>query len=459
MSPSPPALASGLGRLRRLPLAQLCEALAAHLPFPEHTAAPLRARVFTPWRTFWIFLFQTLSPGQSCRATVQAARLWLGRRGLSGNTAAWCQARSRLPTPLLQSALAGGAKLLCAQVRDAHLWHGRRVRVVDGTSVQLPDTPAHQQVYPQPRTQKPGCGFPVMRLVVMFCLSCGALVAYATDGLAVSERLLWHRLWNTLCAGDVLLGDRGFCSMVEFWMLSQRGVDCVTRLHQRRSTGVRRLKQLGPNDWLVEWIGTVRPQWLTAEQWAGVPASLRVRHVTFQVPIKGFRTTEVTVSTTLLDERRWPATELAELYRRRWQAELYIRNIKTTMGMERLTCKSPRMAAKQLLMYLIAYNLIRSLMWEAAARRRCPPTRLSFKGAVDTLLQWAPLLALSPRSRTKTVLRQFLDALASHRLPDRPDRLEPRALKHRPKNYPLLTKPRRQYQEIPHRNRYKLPLS
>ena len=451
-------LAAHARRLGQLPLDRRIALLEPHACLPQSSRTPFRHRVFTLWRTFWLFLFQTLSPGQSCRETVQAAKVWLQEDALSANTSAYCQARARLPRGLLEKAFVGGGAKLCARVPPAALWRGRRVRVVDGTSMILPDTPANQKDYPQPKTQKAGCGFPVARLVVLFCLACGALVAYDLGALDVAERELWRRIWDMLEPGDVLLGDRGFCSLGEFWWLRKRGVDCAVRLNARRSTGMIHVHRLGKNDCLVVWEKMKRPpKWFSVEQWAEVSPLLLVRQVTFAIAIKGFRTQMVTVATTLLDAKLWPAEELAQLYRRRWQAELFIRDIKTTLGMEMLSCKSPALARKELLMHLIAYNLIRSLMWEAAARRDLAPLRLSFKGALDTLRQWTPLLAGCDKSERKRMLDRFLAALGDHLLPDRPGRCEPRAVKKRPKIYPLLNKPRHEYVEILHRSKYRKP--
>jgi len=197
------------------------------------------------------------------------------------------------------------------------------------------------------------------------------------------------------------------------------------------------------------------PKWFTPEQWAAVPAELLVRQVTLHVPVKGWRTQLITVATTPLDPKSAPADELAEMYRRRWQAELFIRDIKTTLGMEMLSCQSPAMARKEVLMHLIAYNMIRSLMWESATRAGVAPLRLSFKGALDTLRQWRPLLTLCGPAERKKIWERFLSALGAHVVPHRPGRAEPRAIKTRPKNYPLLTKPRHEFVEIPHRSKYR----
>jgi hypothetical protein len=336
-------------------------------------------------------------------------------------------------------------------------WHGRRIKVVDGSSVQLPDTPENQKAYPQPSRQKPGCGQPVMRLVALFDLASGVLLACATGTLKSAERELWRSLWETdLVAGDIVLGDRGFCSLCEFWMLFAREVDSLVRLNQRRSAGTRRKKKLGKNDELVWWIKSHnRPKWLALDLWREVPKEFLVRHITFQLVQPGFRTQEVTLATTLLDHRKWPAAVLADMYRQRWRAELHLRDLKTTMGMELLRCKSPAMARKELTMHLIGYNLVRALMSEAAAKNeQVDLARISFKGALCALRQFASPLAQCTKRRRKLLWELLLFSIAEMLVPERPGRQEPRAIKRRPKNYPLLTSPRDQYIEIPHRTKY-----
>jgi hypothetical protein len=455
MKPHSRALALQSRHLGQLDPQERFQLLAPHAGSLQSGPAPSRQRLFPHWRTFWLFLFQTLCPGQSCRETVQTAKAWLEREKISSNTSGYCQARARLPEPILEGSLSDSSRRLCAQVPPSAFWLDRRVRVVDGSSSRMADTPENQKAYPQPKTQKPGCGFPVMRLLTLFCLSCGALIRYAQGPLDVAEKELWHRIWDALEPGDVLLGDRGFCSLGEFWWLRKRGVDCVTRLNARRSSGMKTVHRRSKNDRLVLWKKMRQPPtWMSAEQWAQVPELLLVRQITFNVEVKGFRTQQVTLATTLISAKLWPASQLIELYHRRWRVELFLRDIKTTLGMEMFSCKSPEMVRKELLMHLIAYNLIRSLMWEASARRGVGVDWLSFKGSLDTLRQWTPLLmGCGPKER-KRMLDRFFAALGDHVLPDRPGRVEPRAIKTRPKNYPLLNKPRRQFVDIPHRNRY-----
>lgn len=423
-----------------------------------------RNRLFTPTRTFWLFLSQVLSSCGSCQETVGRALAWLAvERGeiASTSTAAYCQARKRLDARFVQEVGRQVRERLAALPAPYGLWQGRAVKVLDGSSVSLADTPENQAAYPQPSSQKAGCGFPVMRLACMFALSSGALLGCESGPLHVAERTLARRLWEHLEPGDVALGDRGFCSFAEFFMLRQRGVDSVARLNARRSAGVREVGRLGRGDHLVEWIRTgKRPDWLTDEQWEAMPKTLTVRHVSYPIAIKGFRTQRITVATTLCDAKLYPKGALSDLYLRRWLVELFLRDIKTTLAMEPLRTKTPEMVAKELAMHLIAYNLLRALMLEAACEYPIQATRLSFANALATVRMWTPfMLSLHYEQRHREGLELLLYYLATTVVPDRPGRSEPRAVKRRPKNYQLLNKPRSHFKEIKHRTKYRKGLS
>lgn len=425
-----------------------------------HRYASKRNRLYSMQNTFWLFLGQVLATGASCQEAV--TRL-LGRLAIAGlrastNTAAYCKARKRLPQEALDQVLDEVTRVAHAKACIPKLmWRGRRVKVVDGSSVSMPDTPENQAEYPQPSGQKPGCGFPVARLTVMFCLASGAVLHYAKAALAISERALFRSLWDHLEPGDVVLADRGFCSYAEMYLLSRRGVDCVMRKHARRGKTSLIDKRLGKNDLLMLWFKTaVRPQWIDEESWRALPNTLCVREITVEIDTPGFRTQHVIIATTLLDPKAFPEHTFAALYRRRWSAELFLRDLKTTMGMDVLRCKSPAMIRKELAIHFIAYNLLRNAMLDASLTHRRNPAELSFKSSLATFRQWAPnFAALHPKPRMRLRLyRQLLHTLATNRLPHRPDRVEPRAKKRRPKNYPLLTKPRREFEDIPHRNKY-----
>ena len=380
----------------------------------------------------------------------------------SPDTAAYCKARARLGQEDLDRASAQVVESIQASSKAERLWHGRRVKVVDGTGLSMPDTPENQALYPQSKGQKPGCGFPMMKLVALFGLGTGVMLSFAKGAKTLSERALFRTLWNLLGPGDVVLADRGFCDYASVFLLAQRGVDCVMRNHHRRKTGVSQLERFGKGDRLIQWHQSgVRPRWLDPDAWRAMPDRLTLREIRFRVEIPGFRTESVTVVSTLLDPEAFPKDAFVELYRRRWLAELFLRDIKTTLGMDILRCKTPGMIHKELTMHCIAYNLIRALMLEAATQHGVPLDRLSFKGTVATVRQWAPVMAaarLGPAKRRR-ILNALLEYIARDRLPHRPNRTEPRAVKRRPKNYQRLTKPRRLFKESPHRNHYKKPLS
>ena len=303
-------------RLVHLPVATLVQTAGRFVRPPD--IPPARRRVFTPWVTFWVFLGQVLSHARTCREAVRQTQSWMGLQGgreLSSNTSAYCQARARLPQAHLDEAFKRVVRHLLTQ--EQRLWRGRRVRVVDGSSCSMPDTPSNQATYPQPRRQKPGCGFPVLRFVGLFSLATGAILGTAQGPLCEHERTLWRRLWGLLKRGDIVLADRGFCAFADYVLLLERGIDCVMRLHARRSKGVRTIKRLAKGDWLVEWVKTdVRPKWMEQARWESLPSTLRVRHVTIDVVIPGFRTKTLTVATTLLDAAAYPPQALAELYLR-----------------------------------------------------------------------------------------------------------------------------------------------
>jgi hypothetical protein len=415
-----------------------------------------RQRIFTPLATFWNFLAQVLSPAQPCREAVRQVQATRGRSrksAISPATGAYCQARLKLPEGVLQvtwQAIAGQLSNACSKEM---LWRGLRVAVVDGTTLSMPDTAANQTVWPQPRGQKPGCGFPIMKLVGLFSLATGATHALVTGTLHNAEQALFPHLWNTLTSGfDLLLGDRIFGSFAVFCALRCCGLHGVFRLHQRRKIDWRKGKRLGKFDRLLVWNKPPKLSWWLS---LPVPDSVEIRILKVCVPIAGFRTRVLFVSTDLLDPMQYPAAALAELYRRRWQVELFFRHIKTTMHMDVLRCKSPAMIRRELHMHMIAYNLIRALMLQSAMAYATPLYRISFKGTCDTLRQWAPHLALAATSPGlyRRLFRSMLQILAADFVPLRPDRSEPRAVKRRPKNYRRLTKPRHFVGNLPHRNR------
>ncbi len=447
----------GQTRAQAQSLQDLMDLFAPWLQVPCDFGAGAYQRLFTPLRTFWLFLSQVLDADGACREVLTKFLAWLAStsgKTASASTAAYCKARKRLREEELLGVHHQVANAVDERARPEDLWRGRCVKVVDGSSVSMPDTPENQARYPQPKAQKKGCGFPVMRIVALFSLATGALLELARDSLEVHERTLFRRCWDSFRPGEIALSDRGFAGFADFFCLMERGVDSVSRNHQRRKK-TELVKRLGKNDRLVLWHKMPmheRPKWMSEEEWEAMPETLCVRQITVTVDIPGYRSESLEIVTTLLDPKAYPAKAIAELYRRRWAIELYLRHIKITMKMDILRCKTPEMVEKELWMRVIAYNLVRAIMLEAATAFAATLEKISFKGSLAAIRHWAPVLAQA--SESEALYQQMLRYIVQDALPHRPDRSEPRARKRRPKNYPLLNQPRRQYKEIPHRNRY-----
>jgi hypothetical protein len=408
-------------------------------------------RVYSPLVTLWVFLGQVLSADHSCRAAVArllAHRLGRGQSPCSAETGAYCQARKRLPESFFADVARHTGRALDANVDSQWLWKRRRVYIYDGSSVSMPDTPQNQRDYPQPDTQKPGLGFPLARIAAIFSLACGAVLdvgicRYAGKGQ--SELGLLRTLWNLFLPGDILLADRLMCAWTEMVMLKQRGVDCVCRLTSHRAADFRRGKRLGPGDHLVRWTKPGKPRSIDRQTYDALPEFLMVRECRIRVEQRGFRVQSVIVATTLLEARDFTKDDLANLYRVRWQAELDLRSLKETMQMRVLRCKTPDLVRKELWAHILAYNLIRTIIAQAASKHGLEPRSISFKGAMQTLQAFQPLIALQGESNAdirRTIYEQVLDAIAQHQVADRPDRYEPRLRKRRPKHYAFLRKPR-----------------
>ena len=447
-------------RARQLESLRAQFALADGLPFAdvlpaERVEAALRQEkaawredVYTPLLTLWAFLGQVLCPDGSCRAAVARVLAWLVARGeppCTAKTDPYCKARQRLPEALLRRLVRETGRSLHEQAPAEWLWKGRRVKLVDGATVSMPDTPANQAAYPQHNAQAPGVGFPLARLVVVFCLACGTVLDAALgryQGKQAGETALLRGLDGALQAGDVLLGDRCYGGWFDLALLAERGVDAVVRLHQQRRCDFRRGRRLGRDDHVVAWAKPApRPEWLDEETYARLPERLEVREVRVRVGQAGFRTESLVVVTTLTGAAV-TAADLAGLYRARWHAELDLRSLKVTLGMDVLRCKSPAMVRKEVWAHLLAYNLLRALLARAALDLGCPPRWLSFKGALQALRAFGERLAEADAATAAELYAWLLIAIGSHQVGDRPDRVEPRKRKRRPKHYPLLNQPR-----------------
>jgi len=448
---------------RQATLVQLQQHLRDFLPAPrlssEKDGPNSRDRVFSLRLTFECFIWQLLKPKTSCREVVRQIQALLrlqGRSPLQAGDSAYIQARQRLPRQRLEKALSATAHAADRRAGSGGQLNGRPVKVIDGSTTQLPDTPQNQKACPQPGSQKPGCGFPMMKLAVLFSLSSGAVLNVVMASLHNHDLRLFRRLWECLQAGDIVLGDRAYGEYATLAALPRQQVDVVARLHQRRKVDFRKTRRLGRHDGLFIWNkGSQQSGILTAKEWRQLPGQITVRIVRFTAAIRGFRARRITLATTLLDPTACPVEQLATLYARRWRLELCLRDLKTTMGMETLRCQSPEMARKELLAYLVAHNLIRCVMAEVVARFPVDLARISFKGSLDALRQYSAAIAQARRQKLRQQLwEDLLLNLARDLVPLRPSRREPRAVKRRPKSYPLLNQPRRRFIEISHRSRY-----
>jgi hypothetical protein len=409
-----------------------------------------RERTWPPVLTIWTFLVQVLHPGWSCRAAVAdvlAEHAAAGRPlDASADPSAYCQARQHVPLSVYTQALRTVGQTLQDKVGDAYRWCGRRVWVVDGSSCSMPDTPRLQKAFGQPDGQQPGGGFPVAKLVAMFCWASGAVREVAIGPYRSNELSLWRQLWDPLQAGDVVLGDRGYGAYADLVQLASHQCDGVFRLRgaRARTLDFRKGKRLGKEDRLFVWPRpTVRPRTLSAQEYALLPESMTVRVVRFHTQVKGYRSRTILVVTTLLDPVAYPLEQVASLYGDRWTVELRIREVKTTLRMEVLRGQSPDIVRKEILMHFVAYNLIRALMWQAAHEHGRSLHRLSFAGTMEHFHAMAPYLCLfRHRSQAVVLYRLLLSWVASDLLPDRPHCVEPRAVKRRPKEYDLLNRPR-----------------
>ena len=409
--------------------------------------------IYTPLVTLWVFLGQVLSQDHSCRAAVArliAHRVSRGQRPCSAKTGAYCLARKRLPEEFFSAVARQTGCALERNVESQWLWKKRRVLAYDGSVVSMPDTLENQRAYPQPDTQKPGLGFPLARIAAVFSLSCGAVLDLAFcryAGKGQSELGMLRTLWDMFLPGDVLLTDRLMCTWTEMVMLKQRGIDSVTRLNINRTADFRRGKRLGKGDHIVTWSKPRKPRSIDQETYNSLPDFLTVRETRVYVEQPGFRTQTIIIATTLLDADEYTKDDLAQLYRARWNAELDLRSLKQTMQMDVLRCKTPELVRKEVWTHILAYNLIRTIMAQAASKHGIDPRSISFKGTIQTLEAFQPVIAMHGESDSAFRLQlyqQLLDAIAVHRVADRPDRIEPRLRKRRPKHYGFLRKPRQQ---------------
>ena len=407
-------------------------------------AGVYRERLYDPLTTLRLFIEQVLGADHSCQDAVArglSTRVALGQTPCSLNTGPYCKARSRLPLSLAQRLAREVGERLCARQPPAWRWRGREVKLIDGTTVSMPDTRANQARFPQSRGQKPGLGFPMARLVAVVSLSAGAVLHWAMDaceGKNTGETALLWQLMAHLTRGDVLIADGYYAGYFLIAALAARGVDVVMPQHHRRHTDFRRGRPLGVRDHVVIWERPVRPSWMDAPTYRRMPETLVMRECRVGGRI---------LVTTLANAHAVPKPALAELYSQRWHVELDLRAIKTVMQMDILRCKTPAMVEKEIAVHLLAYNLVRTVMVQAAVTHKLLPRQLRFKAALQLLNAFEMSLRHYPRGQLVRRHSLLIAGIASCRLANRPGRVEPRAVKRRPKPHGLLTKPRQLLRE------------
>lgn len=410
--------------------------------------------LYNPVTVLRLFLGQVMHANPTLAATVESFLAWRLGQGMSPcstNTGGYAKARQRLPESLLAMLARHTGQEAARSAAAAWRWLGRTVKVFDGSTVSMPDTPENQAAYPQSRSQKPGVGFPLARIGVLFSLSVGTVLDLGIRkwaGKFQSELAMLRAMFSQFDPGDVLLTDRYLCSYMEIAMLRVHQVDFVGRMHANRKVDFRRGRWIGVDDHLVEWIKPKRPDWMSLEQYAALPDTMLMRELRYRVERNGYRPRTMVIATTLVDTTAYPGEDIAELYGLRWDAEINLRSLKTMMNMDVLRCETPEMVRKEIWAHLLAYNLIRTVIAQAAIAHDKHPRQISFTRAMRTMEAFRPTLAHARRNELPTLYKQMLREIASHEVANRPNRLEPRQRKRRPKPYPLMTKPRHEARKL-----------
>lgn len=403
--------------------------------------------VYTPIVTLWALISQVLDPDKSLSNAVKRISAWItaaGEEAPSPDTGAYSKARYRFNEQVLRRLVPDTADALELKVSSAQQWCARRVKVFDGTTLLMSDTEANQKAYPQHSNQKPGCGFPLLKLVAVFSLWTGAVVTACVSCFKTSEWEISRMLYKQLDPGDVALADQAYGTFVDLALVQKQGADGVFRKHHARDTDFRRGKKLGIGDHAVRWQKPSKcPEHMDEEEFSQLPDVLEVREVSILLRRPGFKDQRIIIVTTLLDAKRYSAQRLGQLYGLRWQAaEVNLRHLKTTLGMEMLSAKTPEMVRKDLWAHMLAYNLLRTVMLQTAQSTNQVLSRLSLQGTRQQFLQTIGLLAISVEVVRERLFRMLMEVVAKDLLPLRAFRSEPRVVKRRPKPFPRMTKPR-----------------
>ena len=418
----------------------------------EKAQVKYRARVFGPEITLLAFLSQAVANGDeaSCEAAVGRVfrdRVLAGQSACSLDSSSYCQARARLPEEVVAELVRETGQELHRKAPEEWLWKGRRVILADGSTATLDDTEENQAAYPQSSNQKAGLGFPMVRFVVFLSLPVGTVLECAMGpcrGKQTGEQSLFRTMWQAFVAGDIVLADRLYDCYRDIVLLKERGVDSLFGKKQSRRCDFRKGRRLGPDDHLVIWK---KPEYDSSrfesrEEWKSLPETLEMREVRLRVRRRGYKTRKVVIVTTLVDAEKYSKQDLTDLFAQRWHCELDLRSIKQALGLHHIRCKSPDMARKALWVHLLAYNLIRVRMAQAAQQHAEMPRQLSFTSAKNLIATFSDDLRRTSGAEHQRIEAKLLQAIASRRVGNRPGRKEPRAVKKRQQKYSRLTKPR-----------------
>lgn len=462
--------ADRIAEIERKSFAQLSRCFHAFIPpillNPAKSGPNSRKRLFSKETTFWSFFSQILCADGGCAEVMAKLRANAALKGIDMpvSTGAYCKARIRFPEKEMASIFKHTSDLMTH--KEHEVYEERRVIVVDGTGVTASDTAKNQRAWPQQSQQKKGCGFPSLRICACFSLKTGALLSYKIGNKKNHELRLFRKQHKIFSRGDILLADKMFCNYIDLGMLKNKGVDSIVTLPAKKRLPVkstRAIKKLGEDDLIIEWTRPVRQKTAAYSKttWKNLPKKLLLRQIKVTVDTPGFRTESFYIITTLLDPLEYSAKDLAELYFRRWEVELNFDDLKTTMGMDELRCKTPSMVRKELMMYFIAYNAIRWLIHEASEEQEADPLEISFKGAIQSARNWEPILNHPKLSKVerRLLIEKLYESILNNKVLPRPNRREPRCLKRRLKPYQLLTAHRHKMIEIPNRSKHRAKAS
>lgn len=448
----PKSVIDSLNSEQGLPLSEVLSSETIHSSLSE---IPYRQRYgfYPPEITLWALLSQALSPDASLDAAVSriiSFHISQGREEeISSSTSAYSQARSKLPESMISDLTRESAQQMEEKLPESWLWRTlKHLKLVDGSTVSMPDTADNQAAYPQPDSQKEGVGFPIARVVAVISCVSGAVLDFAMgaySGKETGEHALLRHIIDAFKPGDVALGDRYYASYFLIAELMKKGVDVIFPMHAARDFDFRTGKKLGEKDHIVQWIRPTKPKWMDQETYDNTPKEISIREVSVTTTRKGFRPKSRVLVTTFLDPTQVSKSELNLLYSYRWWVELDIRSIKTTLQMDVLRGKTPEMVRKEIWAHLLAYNMIRKIMMEAALKYNKKPRELSFKGALNVILSFRDRGIFLEKD--DKIYSTLLKAIARKRIGNRPGRREPRVIKRRPKSFPRMQKPRHSYPE------------